>query len=269
MAEAAEKRTGELIQFPIQDGQYVSMTKSELLSVVQQAIANSQQKPLKIRKTKSLTMDDGRRKPTPADPIRTKNDFDEMVKYLSENGRPAYRLRNKTIFVLGCSLGLRCGDLLDLKTSDVFTKQGYVKPHVEIIEQKTRKRNVCKIPEMAVRVLYQYKAEQKFEINDDTYLFGSRKGGRLNVRSVYAILKNAGQECGFDMNMSTHTMRKTYAMAALSNAEKAGMTGQTLEMLQMKLNHSDARITMRYCKAAQDKMDKMSDSVSDWFTNEN
>lgn len=269
MAETAEKKLGELIQFPNREGQYVSMTKGELLEIVEQAIENSQRKPPKVRRTKMLTMSDGRKKPTPADPIRTKGDFDEVVNYLATNGKPAYRLRNKTIFILGCSLGLRCGDLLDLKTSDVFTPQGYVKPHVELIEQKTRKRNVCKIPDMAAKVLYEYKAEQNFEINDKTYLFGSRKGGRLNVRSMYAILKKAARECDFDMNMSTHTMRKTYAMAALSNAEKAGTAGQTLEMLQMKLNHSDARITMRYCKAAQDKMDKMSDSVSDWFSNEN
>ena len=36
-------------------------------------------------------------------------------------------------------------------------------------------------------------------------------------------------------------------------------------MLQMKFKHSDARVTMHYVKADQDKMDEMSDRVSDWF----
>ena len=82
---------------------------------------------------------------------------------------------------------------------------------------------------------------------------------------MYEILNEAGKACGFEGKISTHTMRKTYAMAALQSAEKDGTAGQTLEMLKMKFNHSDERITMHYVKADQDKMDKMSDRVSDWF----
>ena len=51
------------------------------------------------------------------------------------------------------------------------------------MEEKTRKINVCKIPKMAVDVLEQYRDEQKFSIDQQNYLFRSRKNGPLNVRS--------------------------------------------------------------------------------------
>ena len=54
-------------------------------------------------------------------------------------------------------------------------------------------------------------------------------------------------------------------MAALHSAEQTGEAGDALAMLQMKFKHSDARVTMHYVKADQDKMDEMSDRVSDWF----
>ena len=60
-------------------------------------------------------------------------------------------------------------------------------------------------------------------------------------------------------------MRKTYAMAALQTADGTEASGDTLELLQVKFKHSDKRVTMRYIKADQDKIDKMSDRVSGWF----
>lgn len=256
------------IEFPGTQRQLqITLTPNELQKMIQDAIAGAQKKEkTKRRRTNSMYTRSGRKKPTPADPVRNKEDFQKIVRYFETTGDPKYRVRNKTLFVLGCSVGLRCGDLINLKTEDVYTPNGRVKKHIELIEQKTGKRNVCKIPSLAADVLTEYMDENDFTVNKDTYLFISKKNGNpLTVNGVYRMLKIAGKNCGLDYELSTHTMRKTYAMAALQSAEQDGNIGNTLEMLQMKLNHSDARITMRYCKAAQDKMDEMSDRVSDWF----
>lgn len=256
------------IEFPGTQRQVqITLTPNELQKMIQDAVAGAQKKEkVKRRRTNSMYTRSGRKKATPADPIRSKEDFQKIVSYFETCGKPKFRMRNKTLFVLGCSAGVRCGDLLNLKTEDVYTKNGKVRKHIEIIEQKTGKRNVCKIPAMAAEALNKYMQEQHFNVDGETYLFVSQKQGKpLTVKSVYQILKDAGHACNIDYELSTHTMRKTYAMAALKSAERDGDAGQTLEMLQMKLNHSDARITMRYCKAAQDKMDEMSDRVSDWF----
>lgn len=267
MAEPARKHQDRLVQFPQQPASeaHITMSEEELKEMIQDIVDAARKKKRKKKPTNSIYTSDGRLKPTPADPIRSKADFQKVANYLATNGKPEYRLRNKAIFVFGCSIGIRCGDLLNMSTADVYEADGSVKEHVELFEEKTRKRNVCKIPKMAVDVLEDYRDEQGFDINQSTYLFRSRKGGPLNVRSFYHILKAAGEACGLDIDLSTHTMRKTYAMAALKTAEKTGETGDALAMLQMKFKHSDARITMHYVKADQDKMDEMSDRVSDWF----
>ena len=267
MAEAARRKKETLIQFPQQPASeaHITMSEDELQQMIQDIVAAARKKKRKKKPTNSMYLEDGRRKPTPADPIRSKEDFQRLAEYLSSTGKSQFRLRNKAIFVLGCSLGIRCGDLLDLKTADVYELDGSVKEHVELFEEKTRKRNTCKIPKMAVRVLEEYQAEKEYPINQVTYLFQSQKGGRMGVRTYYHILKAAGEACGLDVDLSTHTMRKTYAMAALQTAEGTESAGSALAMLQMKFKHSDARITMHYVKADQDKMDEMSDRVSDWF----
>lgn len=267
MAEPARKRKERVVQFPQQPGSeaHITMSEAELKEMIQDIVTAARKKRRKTKPTNSLYTKDGRIKPSPADPIRSKEDFQKLVSYLASNGDPKFRLRNKAIFVFGCSLGIRCGDLLSLKTADVYEQDGSVKEHVELIEEKTRKRNVCKIPKMAADILEDYFDEQDFEISQSDYLFRSRKGGPLTVRGFYRILKEAGKACELDIDLSTHTMRKTYAMAALHSAEQAGEAGDALAMLQMKFKHSDARVTMHYVKADQDKMDEMSDRVSDWF----
>lgn len=260
----------EPIKFPGGDNApvKVSFSPDEVQHLIANAIVEVEKQKKKRRrksaKSTSLYCSDGRRKPTAAEPIRSKEDFQKIVHYLGENDNLYQRLRNQTLFVLGCSVGLRCGDLCRLRVGDVFTPAGKVKAHIELIEKKTMKRNICKIPNMAANFLAKY-YKQLPSTESDAYLFASRKGGSVSLNYVYKLLAEAGKACGLDTKISTHTMRKTYAMAALQSAERAGDASNTLELLQMKLNHSDARITMRYCKAAQDKMDEMSDRVSDWF----
>ena len=260
MAEAVKREKYEkLVQFPkVSDSSHFTMSEEELQKMIRDIAAAAQKsRKRKPKPTYSLYTKDGRRKPTPADPIRSKEDFWKLADYLGSTGDPKFQLRNKAIFIFG--------DLLNLKTSDVYEPDGTVKEHLELMEEKTRKINVCKIPKMAVDVLEQYRDEQKFSIDQQNYLFRSRKNGPLNVRSFYHILKNAGKVCGLDIDLSTHTMRKTYAMAALQTADGTEASGDTLELLQVKFKHSDKRVTMRYIKADQDKIDKMSDRVSGWF----
>ena len=54
-----------------------------------------------------------------------------MVDHLANNGRKGNRLRNKTLFILGCMTGLRCGDVLNLHVADVYKSPTEVKSHID------------------------------------------------------------------------------------------------------------------------------------------
>lgn len=272
MAETAKKVARKTILFPVEDQlAKLVVTEDDIERIIQQAVksATATKKARKPRRTDSLYLKDGRRKPTPADPIKSKEDFKKIVDYLGSNGAEEIALRNKTMFILGCSIGVRCGDLLKLKTADVYYENAHVKDHLELIEQKTGKRNVCKISHMAKEALKEYYQVMHFQIDRNTFLFQSqKKGGQLNVRSVSAILKKAGKACGLNIELSTHTMRKTYAMAALQSAEGTTDEANIVSILQNKFNHSNQRVTMRYIKMDQEKLDEVSENVSDWFEGE-
>ena len=139
MAEVAVKEKDKLILFPnSSDESHITMSEDELQQMIRDVVTAARKKRKKT-KTTSLYTCDGRRKPTPASPIQSKEDFKKVVDYLSENGKVGYRIRNKALFVLGCSIGLRCSDLVKLKTEDVYTQNGKVKGHLEVFEQKTGK----------------------------------------------------------------------------------------------------------------------------------
>lgn len=265
MAETAKKKKRKLVEFPVKPTEsHFVLTETDIRQIIQDTVAASKKRPHK-KGTSGMFTKDGRRKPSPANPIRSKEDFQKIVDYLGDETKHEFALRDKTLFILGCSVGLRCGDLLQLKTSDVYYDNAHVRIHIELFEQKTGKRNMCKIPKMASDALSEYYRNTHFPIDNKTYLFQSKKGGPLLVRSVSNMLKNAGRKCNFDYELSTHTMRKTYAMAALNSANNAAESADIMNMLQTKFNHSDQKITMRYIRMSQDKVDEMSDRVSEWL----
>lgn len=265
MPEAAKKKKDKLVQFPAKtEESHFVMTEEDLRQIIEDTVKEAKKR--KHRKgTPGMYTKDGRRKPSPANPIQSQEDFKKVVDYLGDQSIHECALRNKTLFILGCSIGLRCGDLLSLKTSDVYFSNAHVKSHIELFEQKTYKKNVCKIPKMAEDALREYYRGLHFPIDNKTYLFQSKKNGPLLVRSVSNLLKDAGKQCGLEYELSTHTMRKTYAMAALKTAKGPGEIETVMGILQTKFNHSDQRTTMKYIRLSQVEIDSMSDRVSDWL----
>ena len=89
----------------------------------------------------SLVKTNGVAKPTPAEPIRSREDFNAIATYLHTQGRPYNRQRNYTLFICGVTLGLRVGDLLRLTVDDVWDCEHNCPRHrVIIINEKTGKR---------------------------------------------------------------------------------------------------------------------------------
>ena len=77
MAETAKKTVQKTILFPVEDQlAKLVVTEDDIERIIQQAVksANETKKARKPRRTDSLYLKDGRKKPTPADPIKSKED---------------------------------------------------------------------------------------------------------------------------------------------------------------------------------------------------
>ena len=169
-------------------------------------------------------------------PIRDKAKIEEMKTELLKRGYRDYML-----FVIGINTGLRIGDILDLKVSDVKDKT-----HITLNEQKTTKAKRFMINE-------QLKEEIDRYINGmhpQDYLFVSQKGENRPISRVqaYRILNSIAKELRLE-EIGTHTLRKTFGYWHYKKYKDVAI-------LQSLFNHSSPSVTLEYIGVNQDVMDK-------------
>lgn len=165
-------------------------------------------------------------------PIREVKDIEAIKKLISAN------IRDSLLFTMGINNGLRIGDLLKIKVSDVRDlRQNEV---LQITEQKTGKKNVLMINKVTHKILKQYLDERK--PLDDAYLFKSRKGDNkpLSVEAVNSKIKSWCKAINLKGNYGTHSLRKTFGYIQRT---KYGISG---DILCKRFNHSSFAVTMRY-----------------------
>ena len=68
-------------------------------------------------------------------PIREQSKIEEMKRELKKNGTRDYLL-----FYTGINTGLRISDIIKLKVKDVLNPDRTMKTHIDIIEEKTKKK---------------------------------------------------------------------------------------------------------------------------------
>lgn len=168
------------------------------------------------------------------EPIRNKFDIAKVEKILSE------KPRNLLLFTMGTNWGLRISDIIALNVGDVRGKT-----HVQIIEKKTKKAKKMYINSKLKPMI------AEFTINkaDDTPLFVTNFGNRLDRFAAYNIIKNACKAAGLEETIGTHTLRKTFGYHHYQQFKDVAI-------LQKIFNHSSPQITLRYIGIEQDQIDE-------------
>ena len=178
-------------------------------------------------------------KPETVSPIKSMKDIKKIKQYLIGKANK----RDYMLFVVGINIGLRCGDLLKLKVSDVMNTDKTFKETVTVEEEKTSKTRTFKLNTSAKESIELYLNSLKnYDFND--YLFKSRKGDdHLRVDSVHKIIKTTLRELNIKGNYGTHSLRKTFSYHTYMNNSD---NPRILSVLQKLLNHSSEAVTLRY-----------------------
>lgn len=187
-----------------------------------------------IRKTSR-----GINKAEEVEPIKNIKDIAKIKQYLigKENKR------DFMLFVVGINVGLRAGDLLNLRIKDVLQDNKIV-DRVTINEEKTDKRREFELNKSSQYAILLYLDTLK-DIDTNSFLFKSRKGdGALTVESAHKIIKTTLKDLNIKGNYGTHTLRKTFAYHIYANNIKTNPS--IINTLQKMLNHSSASVTLRY-----------------------
>lgn len=170
-------------------------------------------------------------------PIRTKEKLDDMKwslkKWCGE--------RDYILFLIGINTGLRVGDILKLKVTDVKKKK-----FVNIYEGKTNKKREINLTNI-YNELQDYIASV-----DSVWLFPSRKGDKpITPTQAYRQLNKAAEMVEIE-SVGLHTLRKTFGYWFYKQTKD-------IAKLQKILNHDKPDVTLLYIGITKDEID---DSLS-------
>lgn len=177
------------------------------------------------------------------EPIRDKAKIKQMYTYLNGND-PKYGL----LFKFGLNTGLRISDIINLKVSDIFNKDGKFHDYLVIKEKKTCKEKKIKLNNTLRQAVENYVKTQKLSLN--CYLFPSRKSDHIGRVQAYRVLKEASCIVGVE-NFGTHSLRKTWGYWTYN------MSKYNVGLIMDTFNHSSQKITLRYIGVSQDQKDEL------------
>lgn len=170
----------------------------------------------------------------------TVNELDKLFNSISEED--CYELRDKTIFELLYSSGLRISEAVDLTIADVDMINNFIK-----VIGKGNKQRMVPVGKEAVRLLNKYIHDSRPVIisnRDSEFLFISKKGSQLNRKSVWRLLKNYVSRTEIQKNITPHTLRHSFATHLIEN-------GADLRSVQELLGHMDISTTQVYTHMAK------------------
>ena len=144
--------------------------------------------------------------------------------------------RDRAIFEMLYSLGLRVSELVGLRFMDIHAEDGVV-----VVSGKGGKQRLVPLSGEAVRQLGLYlqcrPTPDGAENND--YIFLNQRGRRLTRMSVFNIVKKAVADAGIEKSVSPHTLRHSFATHLLQG-------GANIRQVQELLGHSSIATTEIY-----------------------
>jgi integrase/recombinase XerD len=146
--------------------------------------------------------------------------------------------RNRAILETLYSCGLRVSELTNLKISDLFFEEGFIK-----VTGKGDKQRFVPIGPSTQKYINIYRNEIRSHILivpefKDT-LFLNRRGKQLTRAMIFTIIKQLAEKIGLHKTISPHTFRHSFATHLLEN-------GADLRSIQLMLGHESITTTEIY-----------------------
>lgn len=145
--------------------------------------------------------------------------------------------RNRAILETLYSCGLRVSELTNLKLSDLYFDEGFIK-----VEGKGSKQRLVPISPRAIKEIKMYfidRNQVNIKKDYEDYLFLSRRGTNLSRIMIFHLIKELAATTGITKNISPHTFRHSFATHLLEG-------GANLRAIQCMLGHESIATTEIY-----------------------
>jgi integrase/recombinase XerD len=164
------------------------------------------------------------------------SDIDDLIAAIDLSKPEGERNRAMIETLYGC--GLRVSELVNLKISDLFFEEGFIK-----ITGKGNKQRFVPISEVTQKYILLYKNLVRNHLviqkNHEDTLFLNRRGRQLTRAMVFTIIKDLAVKINLNKAISPHTFRHSFATHLLEN-------GADLRAIQLMLGHESITTTEIY-----------------------
>ena len=145
--------------------------------------------------------------------------------------------RNRAIIEVLFSCGLRVSELVNLKLSDLYLDEEYVR-----VMGKGSKERLVPISQNAIAELRNWFYDRnlmKIKPGEEDFVFLNRRGAPLTRTMILIMIKAQAKDAGIQKTISPHTLRHSFATALLEG-------GADLRFIQALLGHEDIGTTEIY-----------------------
>ena len=146
-------------------------------------------------------------------------------------------LRDKAIFELMYSSGLRVSEICSLKIDDIFFEGKYLR-----ICGKGKRERIVPINDRALDILQRYIQTSRVIMvkgKKTSELFLNFRGDKISRVGIWKIVKETMKKSGIEKNIYPHTLRHSFATHLIQH-------GEDLRAVQRMLGHSDITTTEIY-----------------------
>ena len=154
--------------------------------------------------------------------------------------------RNLAIFELLYACGLRVSEILQLRLSDLFFSEGFIR-----VIGKGQKTRLVPIGPYSIKRLESYMENRVSEYQPQpTYediLFLNRRGKSLTRAMIFTLTKQIAEKTRIRKEISPHTFRHCFATHLLEN-------GADLRAIQLMLGHESITTTEIYLHSSVEKL---------------
>ncbi len=168
--------------------------------------------------------------------VLTPDEIDKIIEAIDTSMLEAQR--NRAIVELLYSCGLRVSELCNLRLSDLYLDEEFIK-----VTGKGNKQRLVPISERAIEELnYYFYDRERIDIKPgyQDYVFVSeRRRKPLSRITVFCIIKELVAAAGINKNVSPHTFRHSFATHLLEG-------GANLRIIQAMLGHESIATTEIY-----------------------
>jgi integrase/recombinase XerD len=174
----------------------------------------------------------------------TKNEVQEFLSTIDLSHPQGSR--NLAIFEMLYACGLRVSEILQLRLSDLFLSEGFIR-----VIGKGQKTRLVPIGTYSIRRLEGYLENRASEYQPqplyEDVLFLNRRGKSLTRAMIFTLTKQIVEKTNIKKEISPHTFRHCFATHLLEN-------GADLRAIQLMLGHESITTTEIYLHSSVEKL---------------